>query len=122
MLTFLAFGPADDSPWTMMLVALSFVVLVKGWPSKRWLYATVVALSFALYWGYLIHWPPDRQPHRTRFRSLRERGSAPARTAFSVERESPLERMRARRRYPMPAPPRHADVVCSRSQRHGRWR
>jgi hypothetical protein len=37
----------------------------------------------------LVHWPPDQQPHRTRFRSLPVRGSAPALTAFSVERERP---------------------------------
>jgi hypothetical protein len=60
LLTLVACGPAYDSPWTMMLVALAFVVQVKEWPSKHWLYAAVVALSFALYWGYLVHWPAGR--------------------------------------------------------------
>lgn len=60
VLTLLGIAPAYDSPWTMVLVALSFLVMVKGLPTKRWLYAMVASLAAALYFGYLIHWPPDR--------------------------------------------------------------
>jgi len=60
VLTALAVVPAYASPWTMGLVALSFLVLVKGLPAREWLYATVAALGCACYAAILARWPEER--------------------------------------------------------------
>lgn len=59
-LTVLAIGPAYHSPWTMALVALSFLVMVKGVPSRHWLYPTIGSLACVVYFAVLSHGPHDR--------------------------------------------------------------
>ena len=60
LLTTVAVIPAYNSPWTMLLVGLSFLLMVKGIPSRHWLYATVAALGCAVYFAVLADWPRDR--------------------------------------------------------------
>ncbi len=53
VLTTLAIIPPHGSPWTMMLVGLSFLVMVKGLPTRYWLYATVGAWACGVFFGIL---------------------------------------------------------------------
>jgi tetratricopeptide (TPR) repeat protein len=57
-LTILGIATAYWSPAAMLLAGLSFLALVKGWPGRSWLYATVLACCTALYFGVLRDWPP----------------------------------------------------------------
>ena len=59
-LTVLAILPAHRSPWTMLVVGLSFLVMVKGIPSRLWIYPTVASAACAVYYGVLAHGPTDR--------------------------------------------------------------
>ena len=48
------------SPVSMGLVAVFFVVMVKGIPSREWLYASVAATACAFYFAWLHQLPPAR--------------------------------------------------------------
>ena len=57
-----ALGAAGSfwSPASMLLAGLSFLLLVKGIPSRNWIYLTVTTCCVALYYGYLVHQPAER--------------------------------------------------------------
>ena len=59
-LTVLAIVPAYESPWTMLLAGLSFLVMVKGIPSRGWIYPAVASAACAVYFGALKNAPADR--------------------------------------------------------------
>ena len=54
-LTFLAVVPAYASPVTMVLVAVSFLLAIKGLPSAGWIYPAAAAIGLALYVPWLSH-------------------------------------------------------------------
>ena len=56
-LTFLAVVPAYASPVTMVLVAVSFLLAIKGLPSAGWIYPAAAAIGLALYMPWLSHLP-----------------------------------------------------------------
>jgi tetratricopeptide (TPR) repeat protein len=60
VLTALAVVAAHRSPSTMLLVAVSFLVMVKAIPSREWLYAAVASVASAVYFGVLADGPPGR--------------------------------------------------------------
>ena len=56
-LTFLAVVPAYASPVTMVLVAVSFLLAIKGLPSAGWIYPAAAAIGLAFYLPWLSHLP-----------------------------------------------------------------
>ena len=54
VLTVLAAIPAYESPWTSALIALSYLLFVKGIPSRNWLYPSIAFLANAIYFGFVI--------------------------------------------------------------------
>lgn len=57
VLTVCAVPVAYNSPWTMGLTGLSFLLLVKSFPSERWLYAAFAAFGCAAYYAWLAFLP-----------------------------------------------------------------
>src|SRR5262249_3209345 len=55
VLTGLGILLADRSPVTMVLVAVSFLLMVKSLPRVEWLYGTVAALGAACYFEWLAY-------------------------------------------------------------------
>jgi tetratricopeptide (TPR) repeat protein len=57
ILTILAIAPAYQSPLTMALVALAFLLTVKSLPSAEWIYPAAAAIGAAVYFPWLSHLP-----------------------------------------------------------------
>jgi hypothetical protein len=60
VLATLGIASAYWSPAAMILAGLVFLAMVKGLPSRLWIYATVALWCVALYHGYLVRLPQDR--------------------------------------------------------------
>jgi hypothetical protein len=60
VLTMLSLLPGYEWSAAMVVAAVSFLVLVKGFASARWMYPAVAVLAWSLYHTFLTDWPIDR--------------------------------------------------------------
>jgi tetratricopeptide (TPR) repeat protein len=64
VLDLLALPIAYTSPWTMGLVGVTCLLLIKSFPSEQWLYAAFSAFACSVYYGWLA-FLPDSAAMRT---------------------------------------------------------